>query len=113
LQRPLREGGAWMRRLLRWCCRKRRVARRGAQTSRYKIIEVMAHSDSGLREGHRASDVLTAKLRGIAQARYASEAIAEWRRYNPNQDFLESGCTVLVEKAVFSRSVRAVADEVS
>jgi hypothetical protein len=32
------------------------------------------------------------------------EAIAEWRRYNPNQDFLEAGCTVLVEKAVFSCS---------
>ena len=30
------------------------------------------------------------------------EAIAEWRRYNPDQNFLEAGCTVLVEKAVFS-----------
>jgi hypothetical protein len=26
------------------------------------------------------------------------KAIAEWRRYNPNRDFLEAGCTVLVEK---------------
>jgi hypothetical protein len=42
-----------------------------------------------------------------------SEAIAEWRRYNPNRDFLEAGCTVLVEKAVLSRSVQTVADEVS
>jgi hypothetical protein len=25
------------------------------------------------------------------------EAIAEWRRCNPNQNFLEAGCTVLVE----------------
>jgi hypothetical protein len=24
------------------------------------------------------------------------EAIAEWRRYNPNQNFLKAGCTVLV-----------------
>jgi hypothetical protein len=41
------------------------------------------------------------------------EAIAEWRRYNPNQNFLEAGCTVLVEKAVFSCSAQAVAAEVS
>ncbi len=41
------------------------------------------------------------------------EAIAEWRRYNPNQDFLEAGCTLLVEKAVFSCSAQAVADDVS
>jgi hypothetical protein len=41
------------------------------------------------------------------------EAIAEWRRYNPNQNFLEAGCTVLVEKAIFSCSVQAVADAVS
>jgi hypothetical protein len=41
------------------------------------------------------------------------EAIAEWRRYNPNRKFLESGCTVLVEKAIFSCSAQAVADEVS
>ena len=41
------------------------------------------------------------------------EAIAEWRRYNPNRDFLEAGCTVLVEKAIFSCSAQAVADEVS
>jgi hypothetical protein len=41
------------------------------------------------------------------------EAIAEWRRYNPNQNFLEAGYTVLVEKAVFSCSAQAVADEVS
>jgi hypothetical protein len=38
------------------------------------------------------------------------EAIAEWRRYNPNRDFLEAGCTVLVEKAVFSCSAQAVAE---
>ena len=41
------------------------------------------------------------------------EAIAEWRRYNPNQNFLEAGFTVLVEKAIFSCSARAVADAVS
>ena len=41
------------------------------------------------------------------------EAIAEWRRHNPNQNFLEAGCTVLVEKAVFSCTAQAVADEVS
>jgi hypothetical protein len=41
------------------------------------------------------------------------EAIAEWRRYNPNQNFLEAGCTVLVEKAVFGCLAHAVADEVS
>jgi hypothetical protein len=41
------------------------------------------------------------------------EAIAEWRRYNPNQDFLKAGCTVLVEKAVYAGSVQAVADEMS
>jgi hypothetical protein len=41
------------------------------------------------------------------------EAIAEWRRYNPNHDFLKAGCTVLVEKAVFSCSPQAVADAVS
>jgi hypothetical protein len=41
------------------------------------------------------------------------EAIAEWRRCNPNHDFLEAGCTVLVEKAVFSCTAQAVADEVS
>jgi hypothetical protein len=40
-------------------------------------------------------------------------AIAEWRRYNPNRDFLEAGCTVLVEKALFTVSVQAVADEMS
>jgi len=41
------------------------------------------------------------------------EAIAEWRRCNPNQNFLEAGCTVVVEKAIFSCSAQAVADEVS
>jgi hypothetical protein len=41
------------------------------------------------------------------------EAIAEWRRYNQNRDFLKAGCTVLVEKAVFSCSAQAVAGEVS
>jgi hypothetical protein len=41
------------------------------------------------------------------------EAIAEWRQYNPNRDFLEAGSTVLVEKAVFSCSAQALADEVS
>jgi hypothetical protein len=39
------------------------------------------------------------------------EAIAAWRRYNSNRDFLEIGCTVLLEKAALSRSARAVADE--
>jgi hypothetical protein len=37
------------------------------------------------------------------------EAIAEWRRYNLDRDFLEAGCTVLVEQAVFTGSVQAVA----
>ena len=41
------------------------------------------------------------------------EAIAEWRRFNPNRNILEVGCTVWVEKAVFSRSAQAVANEVS
>ena len=41
------------------------------------------------------------------------EAIAEWRRYNPSQNFLEAGGTVLVEKAVFSCSPQSMADEVS
>ena len=41
------------------------------------------------------------------------EAIAARRRYNPSRNFLKAGCTVLVEKAVFSRSAQAVADEVS
>jgi hypothetical protein len=41
------------------------------------------------------------------------EAIAEWRRYNPNQNLLEAGCTVLVEKAVLSCSALAVAEQVS
>jgi hypothetical protein len=41
------------------------------------------------------------------------DAIAEWRRHNPNQNFLEAGCTVLVEKAVFSCPAQAVADEAS
>jgi len=36
------------------------------------------------------------------------EAIAEWRRKNPNRNFLDAGCTMLVEKAVFSRSPQAV-----
>jgi hypothetical protein len=27
------------------------------------------------------------------------KAIAEWRRDNPDRNFLETGCTVLVEKA--------------
>ena len=39
------------------------------------------------------------------------KAIAEWRRYNPNRDFLEAGCTVLVEKALLTGSVQALADE--
>jgi hypothetical protein len=38
------------------------------------------------------------------------EAIAEWRRYNPNRNFLEVGCTVLVENAFFIRSARAIGD---
>jgi hypothetical protein len=41
------------------------------------------------------------------------EAITEWRRNNPNHDFLEAGCTVLVEKAVFSCSAKPLADAVS
>ena len=41
------------------------------------------------------------------------EAIAEWRRNNPKHDFLEAGCTVLVEKAVFSSSAKPLADAVS
>jgi|HubBroStandDraft_6_1064221.scaffolds.fasta_scaffold328374_2 hypothetical protein len=41
------------------------------------------------------------------------EAIAEWRRYNPNRNFLEAWRTVLVEKAIFSCSAQAVADAVS
>jgi hypothetical protein len=41
------------------------------------------------------------------------EAIAEWRRYNSDRNFLETSCTVLVEKAVFSPSAQAIADEVS
>jgi hypothetical protein len=41
------------------------------------------------------------------------EAIAEWRRYNPFRDFLEAGCTVLVEKTVFRCSAQAIANEVS
>jgi hypothetical protein len=36
----------------------------------------------------------------------AVRAMAEWRRFNPNRDFLEAGCTVLVEKAVFSCSAK-------
>jgi hypothetical protein len=40
------------------------------------------------------------------------EAIADWRRLNPRQNFLETSCTVLVEKAVFGRLVQAMADEV-
>jgi hypothetical protein len=41
------------------------------------------------------------------------EAMAEWRRFSPNRDFLEAGCTVPVQKAIFSCSAQAVADEVS
>jgi hypothetical protein len=40
------------------------------------------------------------------------EAIGEWRRYNPSREFLEAGCTVLVEPTVFAGSAQAVADEV-
>lgn len=40
------------------------------------------------------------------------EAIAEWRRRNPNPDFRDAGCTVLVEQAVFTRASQAVAVEV-
>jgi hypothetical protein len=39
------------------------------------------------------------------------QAIAEWRSYNPNRDFLEAGCTVLVEQASFTGAAQAVADE--
>ena len=41
------------------------------------------------------------------------EAIAEWRRYNFNCDFLEASCAVLVEKALLTGSVQARADEMS
>ena len=41
------------------------------------------------------------------------EAIAEWRRRNPDRDFLEARCTVLVEQAVFTGSAQAVADGVA
>ena len=41
------------------------------------------------------------------------DAIAEWQRYHPNQNFLKAGCTVLVEKAVYAASVQAVDDEMS
>jgi hypothetical protein len=40
------------------------------------------------------------------------EAIAEWQRYNLDPDFLEAGCTVLVEQAVFTGAAQAVSDEV-
>jgi hypothetical protein len=40
------------------------------------------------------------------------EAIAEWRRYNPGREFLEAGCTVLIEQPILTGSAQAVADEV-
>jgi hypothetical protein len=40
------------------------------------------------------------------------EAIAEWRRYNPDRDFLEARCTVLIEQPVLIGSAQAVAHEV-
>jgi hypothetical protein len=40
------------------------------------------------------------------------EAIAEWRCNNPERNFLEAGCTVLVEKATYTGAVQAAAGEV-
>lgn len=40
------------------------------------------------------------------------EAIAEWRCNNPDRNFLEAGCTVLVEKAAFTGAIQAAAGEV-
>jgi hypothetical protein len=40
------------------------------------------------------------------------KAIAEWRRCNPNRDFLKAGCAVLVEQAVFASAAQAAAHEV-
>lgn len=36
-----------------------------------------------------------------------------WRRYDPNCDFLEASCAVLVEKVLLTGSVQAGADEMS
>ena len=44
--------------------------------------------------------------------RAVREAIAGWRRCNPDRVFLESGCTVLVEKAMFIGAAQAAAAEV-
>ena len=41
------------------------------------------------------------------------EAIAEWQRDNPNREFVEAGCTVLVEQASFTSMAQAIADEVA
>lgn len=38
------------------------------------------------------------------------EAIAEWQRYNPDRDFLEAGCTVLVEQAAFNGAAQPIAE---
>jgi hypothetical protein len=40
------------------------------------------------------------------------KAIAEWRHCNPDRGFLETGCTMLVEQAVFTGAAQAVADKV-
>jgi hypothetical protein len=40
------------------------------------------------------------------------KAIAEWRCNNPDRNFLEAGCTVLIEKAMFAGAAQAAADEV-
>ena len=41
------------------------------------------------------------------------EAIAEWPCNNPERNFLEAGCTVLVEKATYTGAVQAAAGEVA
>jgi hypothetical protein len=40
------------------------------------------------------------------------EAIVEWRCNNPERNFLEAGCTVLVEKATYTGAVQAATGEV-
>jgi hypothetical protein len=56
------------------------------------------------------------ELRGFepltSAGRRVREGIAEWRRFNPNRNFLKVGCRRWL-KAVFSGSAQAVADEVN
>ena len=53
------------------------------------------------------------KARTIADFSGAvGEAIAEWRCNNPGRNFLETGGTMLVEKAMFTGAAQAAADEV-